>query len=253
MRWIKPTVFLTLLGALAVYFYDALQSDNISVKANHDFRIGYINLNASIISQADLDKITSYNCDLWLFLEWNGNNIEGKSNFLKKYFQIYEIENERTFGLSVFSKISDVGVITKLDSTLVCPYPINQIKYDGSLNIYLAHAPPPVPTCHMQTNQYLDSLISFIKTNERATIVIGDLNTLPFQSPLRYFKKGGYLNPFETLKELPQATFSVFTWMPNFLKIDYIFYKGRLRPTQAKRFALRSSDHSGFICDFSRY
>jgi endonuclease/exonuclease/phosphatase (EEP) superfamily protein YafD len=46
------------------------------------------------------------------------------------------------------------------------------------------------------------------------------------------------------------GTFGPWTWFPKIMKLDYVFYKGTIEPIALERFALKSSDHCGYIADF---
>ncbi len=241
---------------IIAFIYDSLLLDKVSAKKDaKDLRIGYINLHASKVTLSDLKKLESYNCDLWLFLEWNGHNFEQYPAFLSKYIKNYEYSNRDTYGVLILSVSKETKVINKsFGKAEACNYPIQLIQYraDSLLNIYLAHAPPPVPSCLVTTEMYFNRLTSLIAQNKHGgDIIIGDLNSLPYQKRISDIKSKGYSDAQQTLGLIPQGTFSFLPWLPNFVKLDYVFYKDNAVPKQLARFSINTSDHTGWVADFS--
>jgi endonuclease/exonuclease/phosphatase (EEP) superfamily protein YafD len=83
-----------------------------------------------------------------------------------------------------------------------------------------------------------------------SNILIGDFNTLPFQSAIKKIKDSGYKDSYGMLNNSPVGTFGPTNWSPKIFKIDYVFHKGKLKPMGIKRFSICTSDHSGWIADF---
>lgn len=121
-----------------------------------------------------------------------------------------------------------------------------------NLAVNFIHAPPPVPTCGMQTKEYIaDFTTEMLKVeNDHANILIGDFNTLPFQTAIKDVLKIGYVDVSSTLNKLPKGTYGFMSRLPKLLKLDYVFCKGQITPKYITRFSLNSSDHSGFVVDF---
>ncbi len=110
---------------LSIYTYDRLLLNAIPARQdNKSIRIGYINLHASRVDRNDLKRLAQYKCDLWLFLEWNGNNLELDTNFLAGYTKNFELIDEKTFGAAVFSRWKDavVSEIGSADRPYTCDY-----------------------------------------------------------------------------------------------------------------------------------
>lgn len=253
MKKLKKVLLFFLVLSFLFYVYDKTHFQKIEAKQSKEhIRIGYINLHESKISKEDIIKLETYNCDLWLFLEWNGNNLNNHIEFEDGYNCVYEAQNTNSFGLYVLSKDSTATVkeIDNKQRPYACDYPKNLITYK-SINIYLAHAPPPIPSCDFETNKYiLDLLVAIKPTTGNSNILIGDFNTLPFQSAIKKIKKSGFKDSYGMLNSSPIGTYGPTIWSPKIIKIDYVFHKGKLKPMDIKRFSICTSDHSGWIADF---
>ena len=100
MNRIKNILIVITILIGSVYVYDKSSFKKIfKKKHSHYFRIGYINLHGAAASRDDLRKLEKYNCDLWLFLEWNGNNFNSYAKFSNIYFK-YEVKDKKTLGVT---------------------------------------------------------------------------------------------------------------------------------------------------------
>ena len=111
---IKKTALLLVglvLVLLVAGIYDKVLLSDIPPKRNtEDIRIGFINLNKSKISKTELKRLKGYDCDLWMFIEWNGDNLDNLPEFSKEYFSNFELVDTFTYGLHVLSKDSTTKV-----------------------------------------------------------------------------------------------------------------------------------------------
>jgi endonuclease/exonuclease/phosphatase (EEP) superfamily protein YafD len=242
-----------LVAFIILMIYDRLLFHDIPPKTDpKHIRIGFINLHEAQIEADELQHLQSNNCDIWLFLEWNGNNLDQVPEFSKQYVNVYEKQDMNTFGTLVLSKDSTVRIkeIGANGRPYTCDYPKHLISYPD-LNIYLAHAPPPLPKCNYETENYISDLILDVGATEaKSNLIVGDLNTLPFQSNITNLKELDYVDAYKQTNSLPIGTFAPWSWFPRVLKLDYVFYKGNIEPIIVERFSLKSSDHCGYIADF---
>ena len=241
------------LCVLVAWTYDGLSLKVVPPKQHQDhIRIGYINLNKSKISSEDLSIMRAYNCDIWLFLEWNGNNLDNMPEFTADYSFSFELIDTFTYGVYILSKLDSNSVmeVGTLDRPYACDYPKHQISLNGGF-IYLLHAPPPVPTCEFQTEKYITDFIhSASETKSKPSLIFGDLNTLAIQSGVKAIKAEGYADSYNSLHRLPAVTFGPTKCFPKLVKFDYVFHNQYVKPQMLERFSLSNSDHSGYVADF---
>ena len=228
----------------------------IPEKKNDEYlRIGFANLNQSPISHKDLQKFAHYNCDLWLFVEWNGDNFQYFPEFEQGYKRVFEKADPKTYGFIVLVKKELEIKAREVDSApekYACNY--RKIWVEGdSWEMALLHAPPPVPTCDYETRTYMKDALQFLATQQSSQrqFIIGDLNLFPISKSYRLIRQQGFVDAFRS--HFPFAgTFGGHPLLPKLLRIDYIFQRGEGEGGDSWRFGLSSSDHCGLIVDLER-
>lgn len=158
LKYIFAGVITLIIGLILVDNY--VNVSEIRVKGRKDYlRVGYVNLNKSRVSKEDITKIESYDCDIWLFAEWNGGNFELKESFDNHYINSFELVDTSTYGFYVLTinkiKANEFGSGKR---PYACDYSKIIIDHD-KLKIAFIHAPPPVPTCNFETGKYLTDLM----------------------------------------------------------------------------------------------
>lgn len=255
MKFILRTLFSTAILCLVLLFiYEQFLFKDLSPRSSNEvLRVGYINLHAAKISEADLKRLSGFGCDVWFFLEWNGDNLQEDSTFRKRYSFSAEFPHPETYGVCVLSKHSfQMDEEGKDARPYSCDYAKHLIKFaDKQLPvIHLVHAPPPLPKCGLQTDRYVSDLLKEVKRDTTApALVIGDLNSLPWQFGPGAITKHGFTDTYNALGGWPALTFGPVTWLPKILRLDYVFHRG-ITPNAAQIFKIASSDHAGYVCDF---
>lgn len=253
-KLVKRMGLILLIVYALLWVYDGAQLNNIPTKrSSTGLRIGYINLHESKIPAADLARMKTYDCDLWCFLEWNGNNLDNDPSFIEGYEKLLDVADTKTFGTLVLAndmcnEVAEIGVAHR---PYTCDYPMYCISCFET-PIYLLHAPPNLPGCDYETGSYIQH---FLEVSEalpvwQPRILIGDLNATPFSSEVKALVASGYQDAQEEVKSFPQGTFGFLPQLPKLLKIDYVFYQGALTTHEVERFSIKNSDHSGYIVDF---
>jgi hypothetical protein len=243
-----------IIGIIGLKIIDNLSFNDIDKKESQSTtRIGYINLNKSKVSQNDLIQLEKFDCDIWMFAEWNGNNFDAYKDFKTEYETIYEIKDSFTYGFYVMAKkgLDLVGSeFDKLNKPYQCDY--SKILLENkSLSIAFIHAPPPIPTCNFETDLYIEHLLENLKNRKlcKNTFIIGDFNTTPIQKAYGRIIAKGYKDSFKD-NQIMNGTYGFTPVSPKLIRIDYMFYKGRIDKTYAKRFKLKNSDHCGLLADY---
>ena len=243
------------LGIFIIVFVHIMIDNYVNIseikkKENIDYlRVGYVNLNKSKVSKADLTKIEHYACDIWLFAEWNGDNFELYESFSNPYTNSYELTDSFTYGFHVLTK--DSIEAREFDSNkrpYACDYSKVMINND-SLTIALIHAPPPVPTCKFETRKYLSDLMDNMDEENKNVLIVGDFNILPFQDSYKKIIDSGFNDLFEN-SLFTANSYGIKSYLPKMIRVDYMFYRGSLSVKYAERFKLDNSDHYGLIADY---
>lgn len=249
LKWILVAVALLILIAL----YQSLSYNTISVKTKSDtIRIGYLNLNKSPLRQSDLIDMHNYRCDVWLFLEWNGNNFNEYEHFEEPYLIPYAVADTFTYGSLVLAKPELNIQVKEFDQEsrpYKCDYPKLLIELQG-IQIGLLHAPPPVPACGFETREYITDALNDMESNGTNQVLIGDFNATVLSSSYKTITKYGYIDAFKADGYF-KGTFGFKSFLPKWLRIDYCFTKGNLEVENQWRFPSADSDHCGIIVDLN--
>ncbi|MCP3933588.1 MAG: endonuclease/exonuclease/phosphatase family protein [Bacteroidetes bacterium] len=251
----KVLLFSVLIFILLVLIAVLLASNFQPIRhkmSNNHFRIGYVNLNQLKISEAELSEYQKFDCDLWLFAEWNGDNLDNYGKFNELYKYIYERVDKHSFGFLVLAKDSLDIIAFEFDS-ISGPYACDYQKVlieSNSFDLAFLHAPPPVPTCEFETQKYIVDALNHLKKKRKTKnqILIGDFNALPISKSCQMIKEEGYFDIFEE-SGIFKGSFSGLPGFPKFMRIDYVFIKGGITSKYCARFNLKSSDHCGLLVD----
>ena len=235
-------IFLSILSLL--YLYNYFIFNDIPKRPNENtLRLGYINLHESPISKTDLAKLENYNCDIWIFLEWNGDNFKNLPAFHNGYTAILNQPHPKTFGTLVLAKDSSLTIENINSKSYTCPY--NQYKLrTENYTFFIAHAPPPVPTCKYETEEYISDLTKNAK--KKNSILIGDFNASKWSNGIKYTQQEGFIS---AKSSLPHGTLGIGTWLPKMIKVDYLFTKTNSVVKSINWFTISTSDHAGFVAD----
>jgi len=247
--FIIPIFAIVIFIISAHYSFRSIQSK----KSDQLLRIGYVNLHERKISNEELRKFDKYDCDIWLFAEWNGNNLDLHPQFKRNYIETFELIDSTTYGFYALTK-KHLHMFGNLFDQKSRPYKCDYSKVMISnkyLNIIFIHAPPPVPSCNYQTNKYLDDVLNFLNQNKltKNQILIGDFNMTSCQTMYDKIIENGFTDSFAN-KYFLNCTYGIFPGFPKIFRIDYTFFRGNIKNTYSKRFKLNSSDHCGLITDF---
>lgn len=248
----KFTVLAILISGSIFISLNSLYPEIPPKSAKEDLRIGYVNLNQAKISMDELKMYHSFNCDLWLLAEWNGDNLNQYPEFISPYSKVFELNDSTTFGFLVLAK-KDLDIsafeFDKQNQHYVCNYSKIMVR-SKTFDLAFLHAPPPVPTCNFETKDYINDALAYLDIeNEKSfQMIIGDLNSLPWSSSYKSITKEGFSDLYKSWA-LFRGTFGASTFIPTFLRIDYAFLRGELKSTRSFRFNLKSSDHCGLVID----
>jgi len=192
----------------------------------------------------------SFQCNLWLLAEWNGDNIKDAESALGDMQILYEHKDETTFGFLVLANEGNGWSTSEFDTNkeYACDYKKIEIE-NSDISIGFFHAPPPVPTCDFETEEYIkDALDYVVNLNTKRQILVGDFNALPLSNSYKRIKAVNFTDVFKNNNWFA-GTWGVNTWLPKFLGIDYCFIKGNIKVENAERFKVQTSDHAGLVVD----
>ena len=250
-RWLYVA---SLIVGVFVMFYQSYSFDEIISKESNTIRVGYVNLNKSIISLNELTAFKKFDCDIWLFAEWNGNNFDPWTDFETQYRRAFEFADNKTMGFLVLAKDSLNLKAYEFDerkNPYQCNYKKLMLEYED-FNLAFLHAPPPVPSCKYETHEYINDALGYLaeKDANRGQLIIGDLNTLPKSKSYNLIIDQGFDDAFAK-KSIFKGTYGGAKFLPKLVRIDYAFSSERVNISSVNRFQLKSSDHCGLLVDIS--
>jgi len=217
--------------------------------ASAKYRIGYINLHRSVVDSSTIERLQTFDCDIWLFAEWNGDNWPKSENLWGDFAIQYNQSDSFTYGFLVLSTENLALEASSYDlenAPYACDYAPVSIEVED-LHLTFLHAPPPVPGCDFQTGKYIRDALSDRDPFPKQ-LLIGDFNVLPGSTSYRFIRGLGYHDSFAGTPWW-EGTFGVKPGWPKLFRIDYCFYGERIKVMPAGRFTIPGSDHAGLIVD----
>jgi len=241
-------VITVIISILSVYSI----KDILPKPASAKYRIGYINLNRSEVDSSTIERLKTYDCDMWLFAEWNGDNWPVSENLWGDFTIQYNQPDSFTYGFLVLSTKKNALEVSTYDLNNA-PYTCNYVPVSvesADLQITFLHAPPPVPGCDFQTSEYIVDAFSERDTSAQH-LLIGDFNMLPGSKPYRFIQKLRYEDCFAG-SPWWEGTFGIKPGWPKLFRIDYCFSGKKTKVMPAGRFTIPGSDHAGLVVDVVR-
>lgn len=276
MLLIKKIIILFLclgiIGYIFLWIWSAIvitPARKIPQKREGTLRILMANVNYRNTQKTVLTKkFIDLNVDVGVILEWTGKSLDQDLLFKADYTMPVDcqVPNPSPHGIGTFVRCSLVPKATVIYSHIpdACRMPMAtlQINFqDTCISIIGLHTPPPLLKCYKQTpkrideitdsitNGYLDQKIGACQPNE-PLIIAGDLNMPPYFPSVKTIKKKGMIEAYDMIHKLPPVSWSLFSWFPPFIRLDYIYCSERLKVINACYINIPGSDHKGMIVDF---
>ncbi len=261
-------IILAMMIFLAICGYFALSLPTplpLSPPAHDALRLTIANIN---YKNSDVDTLTNTllktRSDLMIVFEWTGKNLH-LIKLKNQGFSVLLNEPHRWTGVCVISKNLVAPDIHLLDSPIPGPCHIPFVmlriqKQEKFVTILGVHAPPPLPFCKETTEPTIQGVAAWIQKGKlvdaigkspvgESVIVAGDLNVGPFNSVLKSLVKSGLQDAYAVGAWRPGPTWSPRSWIPAFLRIDYIWIPTEFTILNAQVVHLPGSDHQGVVVD----
>lgn len=245
-----------ILGQLAIQTLPAS-------KPKETFRIISMNVSAgNMLSIQAQDELIRSEPDIIAVIEWNGANLDLRKFDSAGYSPVLNHPGKGVHGLCILSKLH--GEVQLIQSPIItpCALPIGQFRFkikETPFCLITLHAPPPFRGCAGTTDDYLDTVMTWIgegklkqdidigKSGDRV-LIAGDLNTLPFQNALNQFRKAGMRDHYSAFNFVAPTWKPYKSW-PYLGKIDYILIPKGIACKDQLRFEINGSDHLGLVGD----
>ncbi|HCS20808.1 MAG TPA: hypothetical protein DIW47_09655 [Bacteroidetes bacterium] len=264
VKIIFRTLLLGILLIACIIFWGQLSIQNLPAsKPKDSLRIITMNVAAgNVLSQETQDRLIRSESDILVVIEWNGDNLDLRKFNSVGYSVILNHPGKAVHGLCILSKLGGEGLLINSPIITPCALPIGQFRFkikDTPFCLFALHAPPPVTACAGTTDDYLDTIVSWIadgklnqdigigKSGDRV-LIAGDLNTLPFQNSLVQFRKAGLLDHYSPYNFVA-PTWKPYKRSPYLAKIDYILVPKGIPCENQLRFEIAGSDHLGLMGD----
>lgn len=195
--------------------------------------------------QETMDKVIRIDPDFVSFQEVSTDWAEQLEEGLTKHYPYYRLvkHTDPTQGIAVFSKYPLVD-ITELDWYGTANIAGNVLVAGESINFLCLHTKSPMTKSRWKTrNQHIQKARNFVKAKGGEFLVLGDFNTVPWDSRLRRFKSDTQL-----LDSRKKLTPTYPTWNPfvGQIPIDYIFHSKGIGCQSLDSVEL-TSDHKGIL------
>lgn len=241
---------------------------NCSLNPEKDvFRFGVGNLNYKNDCPLELSSsIINANCDIFICLEWTSKNLDKRQLKNAGYHFLLDFPKSGTHGICIIGKDK---IITKasiqkppINGPCAIPFGIVRTKINERyISILGVHVPPPVESCKNTTDTSIVELSKFIKDGKifkdigiarknDIAIIAGDFNALSINKAFKSIRRSGLIDSYRKNNVFPGPTWSPKSWIPAFLRIDYIFVSEMIKPVKSIRFNLPKSDHKGIVTEF---
>ena len=185
---------------------------------------------ADIISVQEVDAHWAHALEAGLRSAYPYSHIEARSN---------------CYGIALFSRLPFAGVAT----IAVLGSPCIEALFDvnGSLaRVISVHASSPISYGHFQLrNKQLDCLAQHVGASDTATILVGDLNTVPWDKAFaRFCARAG----LRSTTSMGQRTWpSVGPWA--LIPLDHLMLSHGTVPASIHTFHVPGSDHRGLLAE----
>jgi len=165
---------------------------------------------------------------------------------LRSQYPYVHVESRTNcYGIALFSKrpFQQVGTVTILGT----PF-IEAVFDEGGIpvRVLAVHATSPISYAHFQQrNAQFEELARHLNSSDTATIVIGDLNTVPWD---RAFQRFCATTELREISQGPQRTWPAlgpFSLIP----LDHVLVSADLVSTSMETFAIAGSDHRGILAE----
>lgn len=149
------------------------------------------------------------------------------------------------YGIALFSKrpFKQVGTITIMGS----PF-IEAVFDEGGIpvRVLAVHATSPINYAHFQRrNQQFEQLAQYLNRSDTATVLIGDLNTVPWDRAFKRFCATTDLRPVSKDKPRTWPSIGPFSLIP----LDHLLVSAGLVSSSVETFTIAGSDHRGLLAE----
>jgi len=261
----KKKLLLFLFIVIVVYaYYDG----GIGPLRSGDFRIAYANINSGNGHSLAVSRaIRQTDADVILVMEWTGNNLDPIELLSSGYKVVMDSPGNGTHGVLLLAK-KTLGITSMMVDNPVpgpCGMPVltSSLQYKSTLITILGvHAPPPLKACKNTTDKtvsYFAGLVSHGRLDRKfgvgrkgdAVIIVGDLNTLPFNHSIDNISHSGLVDAHRDAGHFLGATWAPFYVLPRVARIDYVFNSPELKIRKLWNTRIPGSDHNLLVADYA--
>ena len=168
-------------------------------------------------------------------------------------------------GMCLFAKGSILAEAARIPTPVVgpckLPHMAIRIRHGGGwLSAVVVHAPPPVPSCRETTDATVREIASWVDKGRLvrdlgparagdSVVLLGDFNALPWWDSIRELEEVGLVDAWSASHARLGPTWSLWSWLPAFARIDYVFAPASLAIDGIWTISIPGSDHRGVVAD----
>ncbi|MBL7937839.1 MAG: endonuclease/exonuclease/phosphatase family protein [Flavobacteriales bacterium] len=168
-----------------------------------------------------------------------------RSGLCTTYPYVHIEPRTNCYGIALFSKrpFTRVGTIVVLGS----PFIEAMIEVDGRpLRLLAVHATSPISYAHFKRrNRQLDHLARYIAQSGTATLLVGDLNTVPWDSAFERFCIQAGLAPTTGVDQRTWPSIGTLALIP----LDHLLISRSISTSSITTVHIPGSDHRGLLAE----
>ncbi len=149
------------------------------------------------------------------------------------------------YGIAMFSKrpFQRISTVTMMGA----PFIEAVLEVEGRpVRLLAVHTTSPISYAHFRRrNEQFDQLASHLNRSDTATVLIGDLNTVPWDRAFQRFCASTGMRPVSNGIQRTWPAVGPFALIP----LDHLLVSGEVVPSALETFPIPGSDHRGLLAE----
>jgi endonuclease/exonuclease/phosphatase (EEP) superfamily protein YafD len=267
-RPLTYSVFLGVGAFLIALWLSSRPSIPSEKSADEVVRIGTVNLGyQNAEPDAAAKALSQARADVLILQEWTGRNLSLARLRETGLKLLLSDERSGSHGSALLAR-SNLVLASRIATPPWkgnCAMPLLTARLrigSQSVGIIAAHGPPPIATCSASRKPYLHAIVHRIHNGVlrqpvgvipkgTSVLLVGDLNALAWEDPLRSMGKRGMADAFEAGSWRLGPTWSPVPWSPALVAIDHIWMPMEATSDAAWTLRVPGSDHRAVLADIS--
>jgi len=170
---------------------------------------------------------------------------ELEAGLRSEYPYVHVEPRTNCYGIALFSKrpFKQVGTVTVMGA----PFIEALFEEEGTpVRVLIVHTTSPISYAHFQRrNAQFEQLAEYLNRGDTATVLIGDLNTVPWDHAFQRFCASTELRPISKEIQRTWPSLGPFSLIP----LDHLLVSAGIVSTSVETFPIAGSDHRGLMAE----